>query len=60
MNVLSFIKENCVKEGGTYWIFKDHDKNQIQLYDISNEKDNEPKEDGKEEGVAESSEESAK
>ena len=37
MNVLKFIKESCIKEGGTYWIFKDNEKNSIQLYDISSE-----------------------
>lgn len=29
LNILSFLKNSCVKEGGTYWIFKDSDKNQI-------------------------------
>jgi hypothetical protein len=35
MNILGFLKKSCVKEGGTYWIFKDTDKNLIQLYDIT-------------------------
>ncbi len=29
LNILTFLKENCVKEGGTYWIFKDSETNQI-------------------------------
>jgi len=29
LNILSFLKQSCIREGGTYWIFKDQDKNQI-------------------------------
>ena len=39
LNILEFIKKSCIREGGTYWIFKDQDKNQIQLYDISSEEE---------------------
>jgi hypothetical protein len=39
MNILDFIKKSCTREGGTYWIFKDQEKNQIQLYDISSEEE---------------------
>jgi hypothetical protein len=27
LNVLGFIKSQCKREGGTYWLFKDQDKN---------------------------------
>jgi len=50
-NVLKFIKENCIKEGGTYWIFKDTDTNSIHLYDLSDsDEEEEGKEERKEEG----------
>jgi hypothetical protein len=29
LNVLQFIKKSCVREGGTYWIFKDPETNNI-------------------------------
>jgi hypothetical protein len=35
LNMLEFLKKSCVREGGTYWIFKDNETNQVQLYDIS-------------------------
>ncbi|CDW87761.1 erythroid differentiation-related factor 1 [Stylonychia lemnae] len=43
LNILNFLKENCLKEGGTYWIFKDSDQNQIQLYDLGSDDSDEEK-----------------
>lgn len=27
LNILEFLKKGCVREGGTYWIFKDSETN---------------------------------
>jgi predicted secreted protein len=27
LNILKFLRNKCIKEGGTYWIFKDTEKN---------------------------------
>eukprot|EP00347_Sterkiella_histriomuscorum_P014356 403361184 len=44
LNILNFLKSNCLKEGGTYWIFKDQDENQIQLYDLGSDDSEEEEE----------------
>jgi hypothetical protein len=41
LRILSFLKSNCTKQGGTYWIFKDSEHNSLQLYDLSSEEDEE-------------------
>ena len=29
LNILELLKKSCVREGGTYWIFKDNETNQV-------------------------------
>ncbi len=40
-NILGFIKQTCVKEGGTYWIFKDPESQHIHLYDLTDDAEEE-------------------
>jgi len=35
-NILSFLKRNCTREGGTYWLYKSADDDVVKLYDLSN------------------------
>lgn len=35
-SLLEFLKRNCTKEGGTYWLFKAAGDDVVKLYDLSN------------------------
>jgi hypothetical protein len=62
LNILEFLKRSCVREGGTYWIFKDTETNQVQLYDISSEEEGEegPERAGEDENEANKRDEGVK
>ena len=34
-NILNFLKNNCAKEGHTYWLFKDGSDDLVKLYDLT-------------------------
>ena len=34
-NILNFLKNNCTKEGHTYWLFKDGNDDLVKLYDLT-------------------------
>ena len=34
-NILSFLNNNCAKEGHTYWLFKPHGDEIVKLYDLT-------------------------
>ena len=34
-NIISFLNNNCAKEGHTYWLFKPHGDEIVKLYDLT-------------------------
>jgi len=33
-SILKFLKENCDKEGGKYWLYKEENDNKVHLFEI--------------------------